>query len=78
MEILEKIEDLFNKYLYSKYKLVFIEDKRWNEEKERYVKNIGSGYKYCLINENEDNNVQENQDVSDVADIFDIKKIEVE
>lgn len=78
MEILEKIEELFNNYLNSKYKLVFIEDKRWNEEKGKYAKNIRSGYKYNFINENEDNKIQENLDVSDVADIFDIKKIEVE
>ena len=78
MENLDKIENLFNKYINSQYKLVFIEDKRWNEEKTMYAKNIRSGYKYSLVSELEDDKPQENLDISDVADIFDIKKIEVE
>ncbi len=78
MDNLEKIENEFKKFSELDYKLVFIDDKRWLLEKTDYAKKVKTGYKYSLINEEENVTKSCNADISDVADIFDIKKIEVE
>ncbi len=77
MENLKSIEDKFNNFSNTDYKLVFIDDKRWNDEKNNFVKKLKSGYKYTYISEVSDE-LNKGIDISDVADIFDIKKIEVE
>lgn len=67
------------KELYSKdYKLIFLSEKKWQEEKKKYINNLKNNYKYTLIEEKNGNIEDENDELSMVADVFDIEKIEVE
>lgn len=74
---LNDIEDLFNKYNNTKYKLVFIDTDKWNKEKSSYITNIKNGYKYTYKDEVKLDNKDE-INMSELKDIFDIDKIEVE
>ena len=79
MAKLDIIEKSFNDFANDSYKLVFLEDTKWNYEKNEYVKKLKSGYKYAILEEKVEKEVKQNDiDVSDVSDIFDINKIEVE
>ena len=76
-ENLEEIINLFNKSLEDNYKLVFIDEYKWNEEKQKYINNIKNKYKYEYIEENI-NNTQES-DIKDIVNgVFDLDKIEIE
>ena len=79
MTKLDAIEKKFNNYAVVNYKLVFLEDTQWNNERNEYIKKLKSGYKYTILEEKDDNQDNKNDiDVSDFSDIFDINKIEVE
>lgn len=79
MAKLEIIEKMFNDFANVNYKLVFLEDTKWNYEKNEYVKKLKGGYKYTILEEKVEKEVKQNDiDVSEVSDIFDINKIEVE
>jgi len=80
------IEDLFKKENDPK-KMVFISEKRWENEKLNYIKNIKNHYKYELKNEQEflkeESNEKikdfENESLIDIAkNIFANDKIEIE
>ena len=51
-ENIESIEKDFKIFFNSNYKLVSISSKKWDIEKEKYVKNIKSGFNYSLIDDN--------------------------
>ena len=75
---IEKLENMFSELNKMYYKFVFIDERKWNEEKGKYIKNLRNGYKYELIPENKKVEDKNELDISDVADIFDIEKIEIE
>ena len=77
-ESLEKLESMFNDLNKMYYKFIFIDERKWNEEKEKYIKNLRNGYKYEIIPESKKVEDKNELDISDVADIFDIEKIEIE
>ena len=74
---LNDVEDLFNKYNNTKYKLIFIDTDKWNKEKSSYITNIKNGYKYTYKDEVKLDNKDE-INISELKYIFDIDKIEVE
>ena len=51
-ENIDILEKDFNLFYNLNYKLVSISTKRWNVEKEKYIKNIRSGFNYKLIDDN--------------------------
>jgi DNA polymerase-3 subunit gamma/tau len=73
-KMLDKIEKIFNKEVNGNYKMIFISDKKWNAEKEKYISNIKNGYKYKFMVENTTPIIDETIDVSDV---FDKSKVEI-
>lgn len=76
-ENLEEIIKLFNKNLKENYKLIFIDEYRWNEEKRKYIENIKNKYKYEYIEEAMDNTQED--DIEDIVNgVFDMDKIEIE
>lgn len=75
---IEKLENMFSELNKMYYKFVFIDERKWNEEKEKYIKNLRNGYKYEIIPENKKVEDKNELDISDVADIFNIEKIEIE
>lgn len=74
------IEESFKSIVKKSYKMIFIEDSLWQKEKEKYIKNLQSGYKYQMKDEStttmsvkkEDTNIE-----NIATDIFDMNKIEV-
>ncbi len=70
---------MFNDFANVNYKLVFLEDTKWNYEKQEYVKNLRVGINILFLRKKVEKEVKQNDiDVSEVSDIFDINKIEVE
>ena len=69
-ENIDILEKDFNLFYNLNYKLVSISTKRWNVEKEKYIKNIRSGFNYKLIDDNIviEENLSELEKVA--ADIF--------
>ena len=84
IEINQKLKDielLFEKYVSTKYYLVFIDESKWNEEKNKYITNLKNNYKYVLVPEDNIKEKQKsttNEDMSDISDVFDLDKIEIE
>ena len=74
-EKIKEIEKKFMEYGSDDIKLIFINPDRWQDEKNKYIKNLRNGYKYTYIEEKEQ---KETMDISDLADVFDIDKIEIE
>lgn len=74
-EKIKEIEKKFMEYGSDDIKLIFINSDRWQDEKNKYIKNLRNGYKYTYIEEKEQ---KETMDISDLADVFDIDKIEIE
>lgn len=73
---LESIEDLFNKQTKNSFKMVFISEQKWQEEKEKYIVNLKNKYKYTFIEETSSD--ENTSDINEISDVFDINKIEVE
>lgn len=69
-ENIDVLEKDFNLFYNLNYKLVSISINRWNAEKEKYIKNIRSGFNYKLIDDNIviEENLSELEKVA--ADIF--------
>ena len=80
IEINEKLDEIinfFNNNFKENYKMVFIDEFKWNEEKKKYIENIKNKYKYELIEENIDNTSE--TDINNIVKgVFDIDKIEIE
>lgn len=80
-EINDKLDDvinLFNEFNNDKYILVFIDEAKWNLEKQKYIDNLKNNHKYEYIEEIIENN-STNNDINDIiGDVFDIKKVEIE
>ena len=66
----------FSKFVGKNYKLIFIDEKRWNDEKNKYIANLKEKYKYEMQDEPTKEVI--NDDVADMTDVFDISKIEIE
>ena len=77
---LEKIETLLQNYLNRKINLICIDENRWNQEKNTYVKNVRNGYKYKLMDEliTPLKEINASTDEYDMANVFDLDKIEIE
>ena len=77
-ERLDEVTNLFNEWINDKYILIFIDDAKWNLEKEKYINNLKSKYKYEYIEENVEN-ISPKSDINDIiGDVFDIEKVEIE
>ncbi|MEG1288425.1 MAG: DNA polymerase III subunit gamma/tau [Bacilli bacterium] len=79
---LKEIEKEFNESAEVLVKLVIIKENRWKTEKEKYINNLKSGYKYTMLDEEvvkmnveveKSDNILENI----ANDLFDISKIEI-
>ena len=74
---------LFDKFNGVPYTLVFINESKWNKEKQKYIDNLKNHYKYTYISEEIEDTSEKNEEKSDditaiAADLFDIDKIEIE
>ena len=76
---LSEIELLLESYLSKKYKLIFIDEVKWNIEKNKYITNLKNNYKYELLAEEieKEQNVDD-ENMLDISNVFDINKIEIE
>lgn len=78
---IELIESNFNKINNTNYKMIFIDEYKWQEERKKYIENLKNNYKYSII---EDENGEKKIEVSAAAiedlasNIFDMDKIEVQ
>ena len=66
------------KYINDKYTLVFIDEAKWNLEKEKYINNLKNKHKYEYIEETI-KNTSPKTDINDIiGNVFDIEKVEIE
>lgn len=72
---IKEVEKVFNEVNNFTYKLVFIDESKWNMEKSKYITNLKNKYVYEYMKEME---ITEEDDISSYADVFDINKIEIE
>lgn len=54
------------------YKMIFLTQEEWNNEKKKYINNIRNGYKYEYIEEHQEEKIDNN-----ISDVFDINKVEI-
>lgn len=71
------IEDLFFHQTNTKYSMICIDVKKWDNEKKKYISNLKNNYVYKYINEDQ-NDMSNEDNLSSLSDVFDINKIEVE
>ena len=77
-EKLDEVINLFNEFINDKYTLVFIDEEKWNLEKEKYINNLKNKHKYEYIEEIIEN-ASLKSDINDIiGDVFDIEKVEIE
>ena len=77
-EKLDEVINLFNEFINDKYTLVFIDEEKWNLEKEKYINNLKNKHKYEYIEEIIEN-ASPKTDINDIiGDVFDIEKVEIE
>lgn len=77
-EKLDEVINLFNEFINDKYTLVFIDEEKWNLEKEKYINNLKNKNKYEYIEEIIEN-ASPKSDINDIiGDVFDIEKVEIE
>ena len=77
-ENLDEVINLFNEFINDKYTLVFIDEEKWNLEKEKYINNLKNKHKYEYIEEIIEN-ASPKSDINDIiGDVFDIEKVEIE
>ena len=72
-KMLNNIESELNKITDKFVKIIFITDKRWSLEKQKYIENIKNNVKYSYIEEKEEENI----DCEIISDVFDISKVEI-
>ena len=76
-EKLDEVINLFNEFINDKYTLVFIDEEKWNLEKEKYINNLKNKHKYEYIEEIIENAFPKS-DINDIiGDVFDIEKVEI-
>ncbi len=75
--LLNEIEDVINKEIKDNYKIIFLSENRWNNERNKYIANLKNKVKYELIEEKEscENNDQSEENI--INDVFDINKVEI-
>lgn len=75
---LDDIRNLFNEFINDNYTLIFLDEDKWNLEKEKYIKNLKNKHKYEYMKENIEN-TSTNEDINAIiGDVFDIEKVEIE
>lgn len=78
---IDVIETNFNEINNTSYKMIFIDTEKWNEEKQKYINNLQTGYKYQYIEEKIIETTTEestNESIEDLASsIFGLDKIEI-
>ena len=72
-EFLLEFEKIINKENKSKYKVIFISEKRWNEEKNNYIVNLKNNKKYEMIEEKTTTSSTQ----PNISDVFDKSKVEI-
>ena len=76
---IEMIENNFNKFCSSEYRLVFLSEKKWNIEKKKYIENLQKKYKYEYISEQTSGNIDTEDEITSLANnLFSKDKIEIE
>ena len=79
---IELIEKNFNEINQTTYKIIFIDEEKWSEERKKYIENIKNNYKYSIIEEGIGERVFENISTNTIenlaSNIFDKDKIEVQ
>ena len=77
-EIVAMVEVLVNEFINDNYTLIFLDEDKWNLEKEKYIKNLKNKHKYEYMEENIEN-TSTNEDINAIiGDVFDIEKVEIE
>ena len=71
--MLKTIEESIQNEINKQYKLIFISESRWQQEKEKYIVNIKNKVQYKLMDEV----VKEVDDNIDINDVFDKSKVEI-
>ncbi len=71
---LEEVENFINSSFQSNYKIIFLSNRTWDNEKKEYVNNLKNNKKYTY-QEELDTDDKKSDDILD--DIFDISKIEI-
>lgn len=70
---LKQIEKLIYTLVKVDYKVIFLASDEWKYEKNKYIENLKSGYKYVYIEEKEDENeISSNDEKNDIDKIIDI------
>ena len=72
---LKNIDKLISDFYKANYKVIFVSDEKWNEERQIYIENVKNGYQYKIQDEPE-NVTTDAQPIID--DVFNIDKIEIE
>ena len=76
---IEMIENNFNNFCSSEYRLVFLSEKKWNIEKKKYIENLQKKYKYEYIYEQTSDNIDTEDEITSLANnLFSKDKIEIE
>ena len=76
---IDNIEKSFNNFFNKEYKLIFLNEEKWNIEKKKYINNLQKKYKYEFISEDiEENNDSEDEMTTIANNLFAKDKIEIE
>ena len=76
---IDNIEKSFNNFFNKEYKLIFLNEEKWNIEKKKYINNLQKKYKYEFISEDiEENNDLEDEMTTIANNLFAKDKIEIE
>lgn len=77
---LDLIQKEFSKMTNKDYKIIFVDEEKWNKEKNKYIDNIKKGFKYSMMEENSTQSLNsiENDNLEELAtNIFGTDKIEI-
>ena len=76
---IDNIEKSFNNFFNKEYKLIFLNEEKWDIEKKKYINNLQKKYKYEFISEDiEENNDSEDEMTTIANNLFAKDKIEIE
>ena len=75
-KMLKEIENIFNTETNNEYKIIFLNENRWQKEKEKYILNLKNKYVYKYIPEKEDNSNETEEEIV-INAVFDKSKVEV-
>ena len=76
-KLLDDIQVLFQKNVEKKYKIIFLTDSEWQEERKKYIENIKNNKKYSYINELTENKEKNVEKMPEINNVFDISKVEI-